>query len=71
MMVIGLILIAVGIIALLSRLGILSESIWSYTWPSILIILGLSMLYRRRLIRKWWCGWMPGDRKRDYPKRED
>lgn len=46
-MIIGLILIAVGIIALLVKFDVLSGSIWSYTWPSILIILGLAFLLRR------------------------
>ena len=45
MMIVGLILIAVGIIALLSKLGILGDSVWSYTWPVILIILGLSLIH--------------------------
>ena len=71
MMIVGLILIAVGIIALLSRLGILGDSVWSYTWPVILIILGLSFLPRRRQITRWWCGWNPGKRKRDHPARDE
>ena len=51
-MVIGLIILAVGIIALLVQTGVLSGSIWDYTWPAILIIIGLIFifrsLYRRR-----------------------
>ena len=71
MMVIGLTLIAVGIIALLSKLGILSSSVWSYTWPVILIILGLSFLTRWRWSRRWWCGWSSRKRKKDYPAGDD
>ena len=71
MMIVGLILIAVGIIALLSKLGILGDSVWSYTWPVILIILGLSFLPRGRQITRWWCGWNPRERKRDHPARDE
>jgi len=58
-MLIGLVLIAVGIIALLVKLGVLTGSVWSYTWPVILIILGLAFLWGRRSwhARSWrrWC----------------
>jgi len=70
-MVIGLILIAVGTIALLSRLDIIEHSVWSYTWPTILIILGVWFLTRRLWKRNWWCGWDSGSRKRDRSLRDD
>ncbi len=56
-MVIGLILVAIGGIALLIKLGVLSGSIWGYTWPTILIILGLAFLWGRRFRRPWLRGW--------------
>ena len=55
------ILIAVGLIALAQRLGFISGSIWSYTWPVVLILLGLSMLRGWRARRRghgaggWGC----------------
>jgi hypothetical protein len=54
---IGLILIAVGVFALLVKLDVLSGSVWSYVWPSILIALGLSFLWGRRSGQGWrhWC----------------
>ncbi len=60
-MLVGVILIAVGAIAIAQRLGIISGSVWSYTWPLILIILGLSVLWGRHAGRRrhgaWgWCG---------------
>jgi hypothetical protein len=71
-MIIGLVLVAVGIIALLVQLDVLSGSVWNYTWPAILIILGLWFVfgrYRRRSSR-WW-GMRPwDDRDRDTTKRE-
>ncbi len=56
-MVISLILIAIGVIALLINLGVLSGSLWSYVWPIILIILGLAILLGRRSRRGWWRYW--------------
>jgi hypothetical protein len=57
-MVFGLILIAVGIIAILVKAGVLSGSIWDYTWPTILVIIGLSFFLGRFLgSRWWWFGW--------------
>jgi hypothetical protein len=47
----GLILIAVGIFALLVALGVLDGSLWSYVWPSVLVALGLSIVFGR------WCRW--------------
>ena len=60
-MFIGLVLVAVGIIALLVKLGVLTGSIWSYAWPIILIVLGLGFLFgwrRRHTFWRHWC-WPP------------
>jgi uncharacterized membrane protein HdeD (DUF308 family) len=54
-MFIGLALLAVGIIALLVELGVITGSIWSYFWPVLLIILGLVFLFRR-FWRRGCCG---------------
>ncbi len=56
-MFIGLVLLVVGVIALLVQLGVLSGSIWSYTWPVILILLGRSFLFRRAWGGWGCCGW--------------
>ncbi|MFC1958721.1 LiaI-LiaF-like domain-containing protein [Chloroflexota bacterium] len=63
----GLVVIAVGLIALLVNLGVLPGSIWSYTWPVILIIFGLSCLMRRRFgYRSGWSSWCcPTKKDRD------
>ncbi len=67
----GLIILAIGIIALLVKLDVLSGSIWSYTWPAVLIILGLYFIFGRRFWRhpRRWFGWYPPD-ERDATKRE-
>ena len=69
-MVFGLILVAVGIIAILVKTDVLSGSIWDYVWPAALVIIGLSFVlgrFRRR--RWWWMGWSPWD-DRDKDKNE-
>jgi hypothetical protein len=64
----GLVLIAIGVIALLVKLDVLSGSVWSYTWPAVLILIGLSFLFgrfRRRGHWRWFgcCApWDDGDR---------
>ncbi len=65
-MFIGLILLAIGVIALLIKLGVLTGSVWGYTWPVILIILGLSFLWgqRSRRMRTWWY-------RQGFPGHED
>jgi hypothetical protein len=71
-MVFGLIILAVGIIALLVKLDVLGGSVWDYTWPAILIIIGLSFfLGRFRHYRRWW--WFGGHPWDDWGrgKRDD
>lgn len=70
-MVFGLILIAVGIIAILVKTGALAGSIWDYAWPTALVIIGLSFFlgrFRRR--RNWWWWGVPPWDDRDRDKRE-
>ncbi len=71
-MVIGLILIAIGVIALLIKTGIIAGTIWGYSWPVILIIVGIWFLTRRVGKRTWWyCGWYPKEKEGRYSKREN
>lgn len=70
-MIIGLILVAVGVIALLVKLDVLSGSVWSYTWPAVLIILGLAFLLGRTRRRGWrWFGCCPRWNEGDSGKKE-
>ena len=50
----GLALVIIGIIFLLEKLGIVSGPIWSYVWPSLLILLGSNMVLGKR---RWGKGW--------------
>jgi len=58
-MFVGLILIVIGVVALLVKLDVVTGSIWSYTWPILLILLGLSW-FLRWLFPRRRSGWGPG-----------
>jgi len=69
-MVFGLILVDIGIIALLEKLNVINGNVWNYTWPVILVIIGLSIVFGRFRRRRWmWWGWNPWD-DRDKPDKE-
>ncbi len=69
-MVFGAIIVAVGVIALLVKLDVLSGSVWEYTWPVILIIIGLSFILGRFRRRRWWWFCSPPWEDRDKPRKE-
>jgi hypothetical protein len=71
-MVFGLILIAVGVIALLVKLDVLTGSVWDYVWPAVLVIIGLSFFLGRFLGRRWWWfGWHRHWHDWDRPRSDD
>lgn len=49
----GLALVAVGVLLLLEKLGVVKHGLGTY-WPVILIILGVGMLLGGRRGRWWW-----------------
>ncbi len=73
----GLIILAIGVIALLVKLGIITGSIWGYTWPIVLIIIGLSFILGRFWSPSFWVSrfgpwYYPArrkDREEDKPDR--
>ncbi|MDD5338950.1 MAG: DUF5668 domain-containing protein [Dehalococcoidales bacterium] len=70
-MVIGAIILAVGVIAILVTTGTVSGSIWDYTWPTVLIIIGLSFIIGRFRRQRWFWGYPPwDDRDRDKHNKE-
>jgi hypothetical protein len=70
-MVFGLILVAIGVIALLEKLNVINGNVWNYTWPVVLVIIGLSIVFGRfRRRRRWqWFWGTPWD-DRDKDKKE-
>lgn len=39
-------IIIIGVILLLENLGVITGNIWEWVWPSLIVILGLSMLFK-------------------------
>jgi Domain of unknown function (DUF5668) len=46
-MFVGLLLILMGALMIADRMGYLPGSVWSYFWPAAIILIGLSMLFRK------------------------
>ncbi len=53
-MFIALSLIALGILYLLKNLEIISGGVWHILWPTIIIIFGLSIVFKKRKREHWW-----------------
>jgi len=43
----GAILVVVGIVFLLKNLGIMSDLAWDIIWPIAIIVLGLTMIFKK------------------------
>lgn len=47
-MFIGVLLVLLGALMLLDRLGIISGPVWDYFWPLALVALGVSMIVKNK-----------------------
>lgn len=47
-MFVGFIILALGVFFLLKNLGVISGDIWEYLWPTAIIALGISILFKKR-----------------------
>lgn len=45
---IGAGLVVIGIIFLLKNLGVMPEIAWDIIWPIILVVLGLTMIFKKK-----------------------
>ncbi len=72
-MTFALIIIVFGCVALAVKLGLISGSIWGFAWPIILIVMGVSLLRRRRRWGGHWgpwsCGWGSEGEKDQRPRK--
>ena len=50
----ALLFILLGIVYLLKNLNIISVSSWGVIWPSVLIIIGIYMLFKEHRYRIFW-----------------
>jgi hypothetical protein len=53
-MFIGLIIVCLGTIFLLRNLGILSGAMWEIFWPSLIIVFGLAMIFKKKRKSGFW-----------------
>jgi len=44
----GFLILLIGVLLLLNRLGIIYGDFWDYFWPVLLVALGLSMIFKNR-----------------------
>jgi hypothetical protein len=49
----GLALVIIGFLFLLQNLGLISGDFWSILWPCLVILLGVSLIFRRERESKW------------------
>jgi hypothetical protein len=47
-MFVGFLILLIGILMLLDRLGVIQGDFWEYFWPGALIALGISMVLKNR-----------------------
>ncbi len=50
-MFVGIVLVAIGGVALAIKLGLIQGSVWGFIWPILLIALGLAILWPGK--RRW------------------
>lgn len=49
-MYLGLAILVAGVLFLLKNLGYISSNVWDIIWPSLVVILGLAMIFRQKKI---------------------
>ncbi len=50
----GLIVLVLGFIFLLRNLGVIGGEVWPVIWPCLLIVLGLTVLWKRKKHAERW-----------------
>jgi hypothetical protein len=50
----GLIIIIVGLVFLLKNLGFIGGDVWPIIWPSLVIVVGLSILCKKKKHEQKW-----------------
>ena len=54
MLLLGLIFILLGTLFLLRNLGLLPIEIWSAFWPSLIILLGIYIVFLNYRVKAFW-----------------
>lgn len=58
----GLIVILVGVLFFLKNIGIINSINWDILWPVLVMLIGVSMVLRKRCSKcgGWGCKWCEG-----------
>ncbi len=66
----GLIVILVGVLFFFKNLGLINNISWNILWPIVVMLIGISMVLRRRCgCGGWgckWCKWCRGSSHLDH-----
>jgi hypothetical protein len=52
LMFFGVLLIIMGVLMLLDQLGVLPGDMWDYFWPTVIMAIGVSMIFKDKRPRK-------------------
>lgn len=47
-MLMGILLLLLGFLMLLQRLGLIHGDFWSFVWPTVLVAIGITMITKHR-----------------------
>jgi hypothetical protein len=50
----GVVILIIGVLILLSNLGLITGSIWGFFWPLLLVAVGLVLIFKRK---SCWGKW--------------
>jgi len=53
-MFLALVLLIIGIFFLLKAMGWVTEEIWAFIWPCVLIVISLAMIFKRKIRNPFW-----------------
>ena len=62
-MLFGVILVVIGILLLLEKMGIITGNFWDYLWPVVIIVIGLSFVTKKHGGNGCWS--LGGSKKHD------
>ena len=51
----AMIITVIGFLLLLDKMEIISGEVWGYFWPILIVLIGVSMMYKRMLGEHHWC----------------
>lgn len=70
-MIFALFLVLIGLVWLLSNLGLITTTVAQIIWPIILIAIGLTLLLKKKhRYFDWCCGWHEKEEEEEEKEKE-